>query len=875
MRVRNVDGGTPLGCGEDQLKYVRCEDAGDSRASLSWRFDVTSLTLPRTDGEHFRNDEGTVAVTLLPNDGYRLGTADSGEYAVHPPRPEFEFDSSSGRDRDYARFTLRRVGSSGVAATVMVRVDSPRGYLAVTAENGGKVVEGKAIGGAEVTNSAVPSVCVAGPSQSGTGTSLNCTVTFPLVPNGRPIRESQFVSLLVPRNEATVDLTGAHPQASETATATIVHDSEDEHSRTYDFAEGYEKSTIGVELNDVLPTFGFVTTSVSPGSEVTGLRILDDGYLEITLTRVGSNDQEVAPTLILEVDSPGGYYESREYGTDDDALIEVRHSVTERVYRLPPERRIGDGDEITVTLLEDTADPKTYQPCPATEGCAPERVLVLQGNSDQVTGRNIRYALSGFARSIGWDIVDMVQERTRAASRGGRGARPAADVSGLMQFAISELSADGSRPGRRGIDGDAGGHGFGIDGLGFGIDDHGFGTGHSGMGHPGAGAPTAPSPALAANGGTRGLLQEGDVGMWANAKRTSMSFTAPDGTKFEGGGAAGRAGVEKMLDGGGVLGLAVGYFDGDVDFADNGNGLTGTVGLAQWNLSPYASYSTGSLRAWGTLGIGGGEMDYSDATENFRRSGSSGTWMSMAGAGVEYDIATYSNVDLIGRIEGMSTKIQADGDDEAGALYKDQEVLVHGARGEFELGWTLGDGSEGTYRPYVTFGYRWDGGDNPQGEALEYGGGLLIGSRHLSLDGSVRSQQLEKSNDYDRNSYSLTLGYDSDGDNMGLSLDLQNRYGSASPMNTFAQNMSYLPSGGSQGSQMDLTAGYGIDLGRRGVLKPYARTELDAGSASRLGLGVRLTNGHGNVELLHTLRLTATPSAQDEHSLTLRASFNF
>ena len=91
------------------------------------------------------------------------------------------------------------------------------------------------------------------------------------------------------------------------------------------------------------------------------------------------------------------------------------------------------------------------------------------------------------------------------------------------------------------------------------------------------------------------------------------------------------------------------------------------------------------------------------------------------------------------------------------------------ARTEAELGWPIRRGSaskqnergkRGITRPYMTVGYRWDGGDGYGASVFEYGFGIAVQMANFTLDSSFRAEVGASEQDIERASYSLSFSYD-------------------------------------------------------------------------------------------------------------------
>ena len=473
-------------------------------------------------------------------------------------------------------------------------------------------------------------------------------------------------------------------------------------------------------------------------------------------------DNSMGVTVTVAVSSPGGHGRVR---CDDGAAgqtaerpgreVVLAAGAGEGSLTLMRNRvALGDGDTVTATIQ---AVPTAYMMGSATSASAS-----IAGNADTVRHRNVEHALGGFARSIGWVVVDAFRAREFAAEDG---------------QARQRMERDGGFSGWR------------------------------------------------------------DARFRTSVKHDHLSFSPESRLGYDGTLTSVTLAIEQALGDKGLLGVAASWFGGEFEFDDGQLGVEGSTELTQWALTPYLALATDSVRLWGAISLGGGSLDYKDERGGTKVSSSSSAKMNVLAAGFEYDLFSLGSVDVAGRIEGMSAELDSDdGDDD---LYDSQSVRVHGARGEFEFAWPMMSRS-GWYRPYLTAGYRWDGGDGEDESAFEYGGGLEIRLGRFSLVNSIRSQGRGDSDDYDRKSHSISLAHD------------------------FA--VLKLPVGG------------------EGVLTPFVSMSMDSDDASEWNLGMAWANDFGSVNLTHTARLVddvggvdgdGGSRGRDQHEARLEFKFDF
>ena len=601
--------------------------------------------------------------------------------------------------------------------------------------------------------------------------------------------------------------------------------------------------------------------------------------------------------------------------------------------------------------------------------------MMIPANNEQVRTRYVEDALSGFARSMGWDVVESVRSRTRMVG-GGAMQRSSIDLTGLVDYARQETAGTSDyvdvdtllRLARSAGNGDtrqinsellglatqylqskAGPEqaaeyhsaanaaneemaaalnevpvGGLVDGLGVGYesqtgglrpggsrlgsasgsdqyaeaDGHDAGFGGTAtdattdaaiaedddlMGDQTASAGGQPEPSHDKHGGD-GVMSDPmwkGVNVWTALKQSDMSFSA-DSVDYDGDLRTISLGFEKVLTDNTLVGVSSNWFKGNMDFNDNRHKADGKVEIDQWVLSPYAVLDLQAARVWGTLGLGFGTMDYEDRLREGNpdmESDEADMTMNLLAAGAERDFTNMKTTEVTGRIEVMSTEVSVDGN----RLHDSVDVRVHGLRGEFEFGWSHEVNGSARYRPYLVAGYRWDGGDGVTGRAFEYGGGVEINTSHLSLEGSVRLQSLENSDDYDREHYALTFSYDRDNDRRGLNLSMSNTYGIVNSVDYFSQNMSWsqaAPSSSAEvGVQTGFEAGYGIPVTglltgySEAMLRPFMKANLDGDTASNWTMGLTLEGESSNIDLTHSVK--SLTGGGDEQQLMLKVDFGF
>ena len=580
-----------------------------------------------------------------------------------------------------------------------------------------------------------------------------------------------------------------------------------------------------------LPAFQIESITSSEIAANSPLRQSGLQLLRITISRVQGSGTAAA-TVRVAVSSSAGLFMPAPDETPNVYLVRVSAGQSSTgILDLTSTRAYRPGDSVTATIMP-PAD-GSYQVV-NTPGVTTSQRVVLAAATAESRTRDVKQALGGYASTVGWDIVEGVRERVSGAGRSGD-TGSSVDISGVMQFVESEAAARGWQYEAE------------------------------------AGNPYTALPAAAGDGG----LDDSGISIWANAKKSDVSVSASPGLiGLSGDMISGRIGIETDIGDDDLVGVAVSYLGGDVDFT-GGSAGRGRVELSQLSLHPYVVYSFDDVRLWGTAGLGNGTMDYSEVRDGTTVIGSSRVWMNTVAGGAEYDIVSFDSLELTGRMEAMTTELRARGDSSGNnSIYRGNNARVHGARGEFEMGWPV-DGEVLRFRPFATLGYRWDGGDIESSGAAEYGGGVSLGTDNFSFEALARAQS--SSDEYKRTSYSVSMSYDSGNDRLGLNLGVRNELGisRSSSSNVFAGAVPGVGDSSTETMVLGVDAGYGFAVGGSGLLKPYFSTEFGNSASGRMNLGISLDDGPVSFDLTHTFQKSSGSSADAESEFTLSGSVRF
>ena len=337
-----------------------------------------------------------------------------------------------------------------------------------------------------------------------------------------------------------------------------------------------------------------------------------------------------------------------------------------------------------------------------------------------------------------------------------------------------------------------------------------------------------------------------DLSVWSSLNSSSVDFGA--GSVFNGSITNILVGVEMGIMPNLVLGIAVGGYEGDIDYNNGSLRIDGNLDLTGLNLNPYMLWSVEGARVWATLGLGEGDLNYTDtirAEESmiWPAKDSSSLSSIMVGAGAEIDLMANDFLEVLGRFELVSMQVETGAG--KGSLYNKQNVDIHGVRGEVEVGWPTEMTKGGTLRPYITAGYRRDGGDGDGSNSIEVGAGLAMQTQHFTFNGSLRTQANSNAGDYEQTSYNLAFSYDRNSDSRGLMLTLSQSIDLSTTTNAFAASAQAVPGLGSVAQLTPASQGSANQLAYAGQGSSQTRSSNTINVEAGYGLALGSMNGDG------------------------------
>ena len=484
---------------------------------------------------------------------------------------------------------------------------------------------------------------------------------------------------------------------------------------------------------------------------------------------------------------------------------------------------------------------------------------IVDDDLASLRGEALQWSLAAFGRTVATEAVDAIGQRFRpggssSATRAGGSDAPARDGTG----AGSGTAGAGSGTTGAGWTAGATGAGSGTMGAGwttgawrnFSLDSP------AGSSSPGGFSGPERSPrgeflstvAFETNLGATDA--DGGSGrqwtLWGRGSRSQFSGRSGARLTLDGEVNTGYLGADvRLAEGGPLLGVALSYSDGQVDYEAAEAGLNkGRVDLDLSSVLPYGHWALNErVSFWGLLGIGWGKASL---TDEFGRV-TTDTEMQMAALGSRGELATWRGLALA--LKGDAFVVNMEGSEwargdavmlpEVDADANRLRLMVEGRREwqpspQQQLGLSL------------EFGGRWDGGDADTGMGTELGGGLEYRHAAWGLGIETRGRYLlgHTERAFEEWGASVALALDPGEEGVGPSLTLAPAWGEAS---SGVENMwreerllgaslgdqeTLTERGGWRPNRLRMELGYGFETRARRLLKLYSALE-EAGPGSR------------------------------------------
>ena len=504
----------------------------------------------------------------------------------------------------------------------------------------------------------------------------------------------------------------------------------------------------------------------------------------------------------------------------------------------------------------------------------------------EARARAMQFALAGFGRTIGGNVVDMVAER--ADSHGAGTSRSFATLGGRP---IDPASLGfGARIGE-GESGPSGWVGsvanlFGVnmdnpDGLAWealqasGITSGGFNFGL---------LPDARS-LLTGSSFELGLGQKDEEApatwtLWGRGDITAFEGRPEDDFSMDGEVIAGHLGLDLRVSDSVLAGVALSRSEADVDYRFSGiSGDNGGIEMGLTSAHPYVHWSPcEGLGVWGSMGFGRGDATLTDDNGAVKTDIS----MRMAAGGIQQDLAPWGSLEIALKGDAYFVRMESDEQEDLPGVQADASRLRLALEGssskEFEGGSLLTGNLE--------LGARMDDGDAETGAGAELGAGLAY-SHPGGLEIQVRGHVLltHEESEFEQWGASLAVSFDWGVPGEGLQFVVSPTWGAPS---TGAEGIwastrgaeAFLLGRVESGINLETRVGYGINLPNgRGLLTLFGEMGRPNGAPVSLRVGTelgRIKTDHSALSFeLYGERFGAVSGEEPDYGIVLNARLGF
>ena len=330
-----------------------------------------------------------------------------------------------------------------------------------------------------------------------------------------------------------------------------------------------------------------------------------------------------------------------------------------------------------------------------------------------------------------------------------------------------------------------------------------------------------------------------------------------------------------------LVGVALSRREGTVDYDFLGaGGDSGRIKMDMFSAHPYLHWSLREgLSVWGTLGVGWGSAELSDAGGGVDTK----LGMRMAAVGTRGELLSMQYFDLALKADAYQVQIDAEGREDLPAV--DAESTRLRLALESRATRTLQNGALLTAS--VELGLRVDGGDASSGDGAEVGGSLAFSHPGSGLGIEARGRYLLTSgkNDFEQWGASVTLTVDPGASGRGLQASLIPTYGQPSSgveglWHGAGTSDAFLYGDSAMGLALAARIGYGLSLpGSRGLLTPFGELGMQDGVSRRLRLGAELGGwkmGHSALGFeLYGEQLGTPRHSEIDHRIVMKARWDF
>ena len=271
----------------------------------------------------------------------------------------------------------------------------------------------------------------------------------------------------------------------------------------------------------------------------------------------------------------------------------------------------------------------------------------------------------------------------------------------------------------------------------------------------------------------------------------------------------------------------------------------GELSTTLTRIHPYVRWADGDTAVWGVFGAGRGTATHVRTLTGLAESSSLSLGLGLL-EGRRRVATVGSGFDIGVRGEASWARLATDGGDETiDAL----EAGVRRVRGGVEVTRALSGPGGLTLTPFGAVSTRHDAGAGQTGVGLEVAGGLRLRGGRLQLEAQGRRLVLHSATAYEEQGVSLAATVGSSPYEPGLTLSLRPTWGAAGMgAETLWQEQirTHVPGSAYDQTGIDARLGYGMRLGRDGLLTPFTSFGQRQHSGRRLQVGTLLgTLGQG------------------------------
>ena len=322
--------------------------------------------------------------------------------------------------------------------------------------------------------------------------------------------------------------------------------------------------------------------------------------------------------------------------------------------------------------------------------------------------------------------------------------------------------------------------------------------------------------------------------VWGQGDLQTFRGTPEPVKGYEGDLRTGYLGVDAQVTRHWLLGVAMARSGGSGAWQRGAS--AGELSTTLTRVHPYVRWADGDTAVWGVFGAGRGTATHVRTLTGMGESSPLSLGLGLlegrrrvATVGRGFDIGV--------RAEASWAHLATGGGDET---IDDLEAGVRRVRGGVEVTRALSGPGGLTLTPFGAVSTRHDGGAGQTGVGLEVAGGLRLRGGRVQLEAQGRRLVLHSATAYEEQGVSLAATVGSSPYEPGLTLSLRPNWGAGGMgAETLWQDQiqSFMPGSAYDQTGMDARLGYGLRLGRDGLVTPFGSYGQRQNSGRRLQVG--------------------------------------